>query len=65
MKTLNLEPNEYYMNIMTGSVALGIEWESDYQDFLQDATEEEKQFNEWNELTHVEYRRGKWVEVEI
>ena len=57
----HLKLNAFYMNPVTGSVALGSEWENDFK--------EDRYVDDWEEwggetLTEVENIDGDWVEVE-
>ena len=61
MYGLYLKLNAYYMNPLTGSVAIGKEWEQDFKD--------SKDYSDWEEwggetLIEVELVNDNWVEVE-
>lgn len=62
-KTLDLNPESFYMHVQSGSVETGEQWESDYQDQLKKQDEEE--IDTWQDPELVEVEKDEndgWIE---
>lgn len=62
-KTLDLNPASFYMQVDTGSVDTGAQWEADYQAALKRNDEDE--LEAWQEPNLLEVEKdenGNWVE---